>query len=81
VNFIIIEISIINVLQINIIKKTLKLTLLWRCRFHSILGQSRASGGVVDHPEYVIFDKAQALPIAVVTYQHTSSCRCCRCSN
>jgi hypothetical protein len=30
----------------------------------------------VDHPEYIVFEKAQALPIAVVTYQHSASCRC-----
>ncbi len=50
-------------------------------RFHSVLGQSLASGGAVDHREYVVFDKAQALPLAVVTYRHRPSCACSRCSN
>ncbi len=48
-------------------------------RFNSVLGQSRANGGVVDHREYVVFDKAQAVPIAVVTYRHRPSCKCSRC--
>ena len=38
-------------------------------------------GGVVDHREYIVFDKAQAVPIAVVTYRHNHSCKCSRCSN
>jgi hypothetical protein len=49
-------------------------------RFHSILGQSAASGGRVDHREYVVFKEAQAVPLAVVTYRHAASCRCARCS-
>ena len=48
-------------------------------RFHSVLGQKRSSGGVVDHPEYIVFDNAQALPIAAVTYRHAATCACCRC--
>ncbi len=50
-------------------------------RFNSVLGQSRTSGGKVDHREYVFFDKAQAVPIAVVTYRHKPSCMCSRCSD
>ncbi len=50
-------------------------------RFHSILGQSIPRGGSsVDHPEYIVFKEAQAVPIAVVTYRHKASCRCSRCS-
>jgi hypothetical protein len=50
-------------------------------RFDSVLGQSRAEGGIVDHREYVVFDKAQAVPIAVVTYRHSAACKCSRCSS
>ena len=49
--------------------------LIWS-RFHSALGQTRARGGVVDHHEYIVFDKAQALPIATVTYSHKANCQC-----
>ena len=51
------------------------------CRFHSVLGQARARGGVVEHPEYVVFHEAQALPLAAVTYRHAAACRCARCVN
>ena len=50
-----------------------------RGRFDSILGQSRANGGVVDHREYIVFEKAQMVPIAIVTYRHAPSCKCSRC--
>ena len=49
-------------------------------RVHSILGQARARGGVVDHAEYVVFERDQALPIAAVTYRHAAACACCRCA-
>ncbi len=52
-----------------------------RGSFNSILGQSRSNGGVVDYREYIVFDKAQAVPIAVVTYRHSLACKCSRCSN
>jgi hypothetical protein len=44
-------------------------------RFDSILGQTIPNGGSVDHPEYIVFEKAQALPIAAVTYRHAGACR------
>ena len=49
-------------------------------RFHSILGQTIARGGPVDHPEYVVFEREQALPLAAVTYRHAAACRCARCA-
>jgi hypothetical protein len=47
----------------------------------SVLAQSRAHGGLIDSRELVVFDPAQALPVAVVTYRHADACACSRCSN
>uniref|UniRef100_A0A0G4FYU5 Poly [ADP-ribose] polymerase n=1 Tax=Chromera velia CCMP2878 TaxID=1169474 RepID=A0A0G4FYU5_9ALVE len=35
--------------------------------------------GEVDHSEFVIFDKDQALPLLLVRYKHKRSCSCSRC--
>lgn len=49
--------------------------------YASVLAQCRAEGGLVDSREFVVYDPAQALPVAVVTYRHADACACCRCSN
>ncbi len=36
---------------------------------------------MVDHREFIVFDKAQVVPIAVVTYRHSATCKCARCCN
>jgi hypothetical protein len=43
--------------------------------------QRRADGGLLDSREFVLYDPAQALPVAVVTYRHADGCACSRCSN
>eukprot|EP00418_Pyrodinium_bahamense_P050546 CAMPEP_0179164260 /NCGR_PEP_ID=MMETSP0796-20121207/80598_1 /TAXON_ID=73915 /ORGANISM="Pyrodinium bahamense, Strain pbaha01" /LENGTH=165 /DNA_ID=CAMNT_0020866685 /DNA_START=29 /DNA_END=523 /DNA_ORIENTATION=- len=42
--------------------------------FDSVIGEKREQGGVVDHREYVIYDRYQALPAYIVEYRHRSAC-------
>jgi hypothetical protein len=50
-------------------------------RCDSVLAQAKAAGGLLDSREWVVFDPAQALPVAVVSYRHADACACCRCVN
>eukprot|EP00929_Paragymnodinium_shiwhaense_P069233 TRINITY_DN34926_c0_g1_i1.p1 TRINITY_DN34926_c0_g1~~TRINITY_DN34926_c0_g1_i1.p1 ORF type:complete len:621 (-),score=12.75 TRINITY_DN34926_c0_g1_i1:528-2390(-) len=45
----------------------------------SVIAADRASGGVVDHTEVMIYDKGQAVPEFVVVYSHARSCLCAEC--
>ena len=47
--------------------------------YDSVVAESRAGGGAVDHREYAVFSEQQALPVAVVAYHHDRACRCSRC--
>ena len=50
--------------------------------YDTVVGESRARGGQVDHREFVVFSEQQVLPMAVVTYHHDPEvCRCSRCSS
>ncbi|CAE8662036.1 unnamed protein product [Polarella glacialis] len=46
----------------------------------SVIACTRSEGGCVDHREYIIYKKAQAIPMFKVSYIHTKSCRCHLCS-
>ena len=46
----------------------------------SVLAQARVGGGLMDSREFVVFDPARALPVAVVSYRHADGCECSRCS-
>ncbi|KAL8447901.1 hypothetical protein Emed_004196 [Eimeria media] len=45
----------------------------------SIMAECRARGGVVDAVEFVVFERAQALPQFIVTYSHAPHCQCAEC--
>merc|ERR1712107_467201 len=47
--------------------------------FDSVWADVRSSGGAVDHLEVMLYDKGQAYPLAVATYQHASECVCAEC--
>lgn len=45
----------------------------------AVMAECRTRGGVVDGVEFVVFDRAQALPQFVVTYSHAQHCQCAEC--
>eukprot|EP00929_Paragymnodinium_shiwhaense_P014189 TRINITY_DN122079_c0_g1_i1.p1 TRINITY_DN122079_c0_g1~~TRINITY_DN122079_c0_g1_i1.p1 ORF type:complete len:465 (-),score=35.41 TRINITY_DN122079_c0_g1_i1:83-1477(-) len=47
--------------------------------FDSVSALCKAQGGPVDFPEHVVYDKAQALPIAIIAYRHVKDCSCAVC--
>eukprot|EP00927_Polykrikos_kofoidii_P010178 TRINITY_DN14308_c0_g1_i1.p1 TRINITY_DN14308_c0_g1~~TRINITY_DN14308_c0_g1_i1.p1 ORF type:complete len:160 (+),score=12.13 TRINITY_DN14308_c0_g1_i1:110-589(+) len=44
-----------------------------------VVAERRIEGGAVDHTEVMIYDKGQALPVAIVTYVHQKECACAAC--
>jgi hypothetical protein len=48
--------------------------------FDSVWAAVRADGGVFDHVEAMVFDRGQALPVAVITYAHVRDCGCAECA-
>ena len=46
----------------------------------SVMALTRAEGGVVDHREYVIFERSRALPLFRISYEHEADCKCHMCS-
>merc|ERR1712216_806523 len=48
--------------------------------FDSVMGECKSRGGVVDHREFCIFHQYQAVPVAVIDYQHRACCECNLCS-
>lgn len=47
--------------------------------FDSVWADTSANGGCVDHVEAMVYDGGQALPVALIDYQHASSCPCAFC--
>ncbi|KAL8271260.1 hypothetical protein Esti_004826 [Eimeria stiedai] len=47
--------------------------------YDSVMAECRARGGVVDAVEFVVFERAQALPQFIVTYSHAPHCQCAEC--
>ena len=52
-----------------------------RGAYNSIVARTMQEGGCVEHPEYIVFDKAQALPEYAIWYKHRSECWCTHCVN
>mmetsp|Transcript_5926 Transcript_5926/g.11758 ORF Transcript_5926/g.11758 Transcript_5926/m.11758 type:complete len:82 (-) Transcript_5926:88-333(-) len=50
------------------------------CLYDSVWAETRARGGVVDHHEYVVYERGQALPQFCILYQHAQDCQCSECS-
>jgi hypothetical protein len=45
----------------------------------STVALTRDKGGVVDHPEYIVYEETQTLPQYAVWYHHSGSCKCTHC--
>ena len=45
----------------------------------SVVGLTRAAGGILEHPEYIVYDKAHTLPQYAIWYKHAQGCRCTNC--
>ena len=48
---------------------------------NSIVAATQSGGGCVEHPEFIVFKEAQALPEYAVWYQHEADCNCTHCYN
>ena len=44
-----------------------------------VVGLTQAQGGVLQHPEYIVYTGAQTLPEYAVWYKHKDTCRCTHC--
>ncbi|XP_026192616.1 uncharacterized protein LOC34617793 [Cyclospora cayetanensis] len=47
--------------------------------YDSVMAECRTRGGIVDGVEFVVFERAQALPEFIITYSHASQCQCAEC--
>ena len=47
----------------------------------SVVGLTRAAGGQLLHPEYIVYKEAQTLPEYAIWYEHGEKCRCTHCSS
>ena len=45
----------------------------------SVVAETQANGGCVDHLEVMLYKETQMLPVAVVTYRHDWNCVCALC--
>ena len=45
----------------------------------SVVALTIAQGGVVEHPEFVVYDKSASLPEYAIYYRHTPACKCTHC--
>merc|ERR1712216_591999 len=43
------------------------------------MAATTSKGGVVEHPEFIVYDKCQALPEYAIWYKHTENCFCTHC--
>jgi len=48
---------------------------------NSIVAATTSAGGCVEHPEFIVFKEAQALPEYAVWYRHEADCDCTHCYN
>ena len=44
--------------------------------FSSVMGLTKDQEGVLEHPEFVIYDRWQSLPQYAIWYKHESACKC-----
>lgn len=45
----------------------------------SVVAETIASGGVVEHPEFIVYDKSKVLPQFAIWYKHKPACYCTHC--
>ena len=46
---------------------------------NSVIAEIINRGGIVEHPEYIVYKETQALPEYKIWYTHEQSCRCTHC--
>ena len=46
---------------------------------NSVLALTHVQGGVVEHPEYMVYKDSQCLPMFAIWYKHRSPCGCTHC--
>ena len=46
---------------------------------NSVLALTHVQGGVVEHPEYMVYKDSQCLPMFAIWYKHRSACGCTHC--
>ena len=46
----------------------------------SVRAVTKAAGGAVEHPEFIVFKDSQVLPEYLITYRHAAGCKCTHCS-
>eukprot|EP01050_Picozoa_sp_SAG11_P016365 SAG11_NODE_2226_length_3663_cov_1.716891_2_plen_260_part_00 len=50
-------------------------------RLNSVVGLTEDDGGVLQHPKYIVYNAAQALPQYVIWYRHGLGCACTHCAH
>ena len=50
-------------------------------RLNSVVGLTAAAGGRLEHPEYIVYKEAQALPEYAIWYRHGVACACTHCAH
>ena len=45
----------------------------------SVVGLTRAAGGVLEYPEYIVYKDTHTLPQYAIWYKHAQGCRCTNC--
>ena len=50
-------------------------------RLNSVVGLTTAAGGRLEHPEYIVYKEAQALPEYAIWYRHAAACACTHCAH
>jgi hypothetical protein len=48
-------------------------------RLNSVIGLTRSQGGVLQHPEYIVYKDTQSLPQYSLWYKHAADCKCTQC--
>ena len=46
---------------------------------NSVLALTQGQGGVVEHPEYMVYKDSQCLPMFAIWYKHGAACGCTHC--
>lgn len=47
--------------------------------YDSVVGEIRDREGCLDHREYIVYERSQALPTYIIVYKHVARCICRRC--
>lgn len=49
-------------------------------RLNSVIGMTQAQGGMLQHPEFIVYKDTQSLPQYSLWYKHATDCGCTHCS-